>query len=41
MKNYNNISKTVRTLNHNDWAGVFIYNQVKLQPSQKGGGTWT
>jgi hypothetical protein len=41
MKNYKNIQSTFRTLNHSDWAGMSIYNQVVLQPSQKGGGTWT
>ena len=35
MKNYKNIS-TFRTLNHSDWAGISIYNQVSLQPIIKG-----
>ena len=35
MKNYNNTSKTFRTFNHNDWAGMSIYNEVKLQPGFK------
>jgi hypothetical protein len=35
MKNYKNIQSTFRTLNHSDWAGMFIYNQVVLQPGSK------
>jgi hypothetical protein len=37
MKNYNNISKTFRTFNHSDWAGMSIYNEVTLQPKSQGG----
>lgn len=37
MKKQNNISKTFRTLNHSDWAGMSIYNTVSLQPESQGG----
>lgn len=37
MKNIISISKTFRTLNHSDWAGMSIYNEVSLQPKPNTG----